>query len=93
MERAYKNCQSCGMPMKRDPQGGGTHSDGSKSKIYCSHCFDHGKFTVRNITVDEMKERVKGKLKATGIPGFIASFVTRKIHKLERWKIHSMAIE
>lgn len=33
MEKKYKNCQSCGMPMKKDPQSGGTHADGSKSGI------------------------------------------------------------
>jgi hypothetical protein len=25
-------CQSCGMPLKQDPQGGGTNADGSKNK-------------------------------------------------------------
>lgn len=93
MEKAYKNCQSCGMPMKRDPQGGGTHSDGSKSKVYCSHCFQHGKFTARDITVDDMRERAKVQLKKIGFPGFMTGFFTRKIHKLERWKIRNMAIE
>jgi len=28
MEKVYKNCQSCGMPLKRDEQGGGTNADG-----------------------------------------------------------------
>ena len=37
MDTIYKNCQSCGMPMKRDPQRGGTNADGSKSTMYCSH--------------------------------------------------------
>lgn len=91
MERAYKSCQSCGMPMKRD--NGGTHADGTISKMYCSHCFQDGKFTVRNITVDDMKERVKGKLKEVGFPGFLTGFYTRNIHKLERWKSHPLAVE
>jgi hypothetical protein len=93
MEREYKNCQSCGMPMKRDENGGGTHADGSRNTMYCSHCYEGGQFTVRNITVEDMKQRVQGKMKQTGFPGFIASFFTRKLHKLERWKIHTMAVE
>jgi hypothetical protein len=93
MERTYKNCQSCGMPMKRDEHGGGTNADGSKNTMYCSHCFQDGKFTVRNITVDDMKERVRGKLKQVGFPGFVASLFTRNIHKLERWRIDVMAVE
>ena len=31
----YKNCQSCGMPLSRDPNGGGTNADGSASAMYC----------------------------------------------------------
>ncbi|MBO9566364.1 MAG: zinc ribbon domain-containing protein, partial [Niastella sp.] len=74
MERVYKNCQSCGMPMKRDERGGGTNADGSRNAMYCSHCYEAGRFTVRNITVEDMKVQVRGKLKAVGFPGFVASF-------------------
>ncbi|WP_224768159.1 zinc ribbon domain-containing protein [Metabacillus idriensis] len=35
---AYKNCQSCGMPLSKDEHGGGTEADGSKSTKYCSRC-------------------------------------------------------
>jgi hypothetical protein len=85
METAYKNCQSCGMPMKRDEKGGGTNADGSKSQTYCSHCYQNGKFTSPDITVDEMKARVKEKIKSFGFPGFLAGMFTRNIPKLERW--------
>lgn len=93
MERTYKNCQSCGMPMKKDENRGGTNADGSKNTMYCSHCFQHGRFTVHNITVEDMKQQVKGKLKEFGVPGFMTGFFTRNIHKLERWKIHPTAVE
>lgn len=36
MNKTFKNCQSCGMPMARDEHGGGTEADGSKSMMYCS---------------------------------------------------------
>ena len=85
METAYKNCQSCGMPLSRDEKGGGTNADGSKSRMYCSHCYGKGKFTLPNITVDQMQERVKGKMKEMGFPGFLSGFFTRKIPKLRRW--------
>jgi hypothetical protein len=74
------------MPMRRDELGGGTNADGSTSLMYCSNCWQQGKFTLPNITVDEMKARVKGKLKEFGFPGFIAGIFTRSIPKLERWK-------
>jgi len=89
MGRVYSNCQSCGMPLKRDKNGGGTNVDGSKSVMYCSHCYESGKFTMPDITMNEMKERVKGKLKEFGFPGFLAGVFTKNIPKLERWKSHA----
>jgi hypothetical protein len=86
MEKAYKSCQSCGMPMKKDAAGGGTNADGSKSGMYCSHCFQGGRFTLPDITAAEMQERVKGKLKEYGFPGFLAGLMARGVPKLERWK-------
>jgi hypothetical protein len=86
MNTAYKNCQSCGMPLNKDAKGGGTNVDGSKSNMYCSHCYENGKYTLPDITVTQMQERVKGKIKEMGFPGFIAGFFTKGIPKLERWK-------
>ena len=85
MEKVYKNCQSCGMPFRRDPKGGGTNADGSKSTLYCSYCFEDGKFTRPDMTVEGMKILVKNKLKEFGIPGFIAGFFTLSIPKRQRW--------
>ena len=86
MEQTYKNCQSCGMPLSKDEKGGGSESDGTKSKKYCSHCYQEGEFTLPNITMEQMKERVKGKIKEMGFPGFLAGLFTRKIPRLERWR-------
>ena len=79
MEKSYKNCQSCGMPLKRDVNGGGTNYDGSKSLMYCSNCYQQGKFTHPDITVEQMKDRVKSKLKEFGFPGFMTGLFTRNI--------------
>lgn len=83
--KTNKNCQSCGMPMNKDPQGGGTNADGTKNIKYCSYCFQNGSFTSPEMTVDEMKVLVKGKMKEMGFPGFLAGFFTKGIPKLERW--------
>ncbi|MCX6719896.1 MAG: zinc ribbon domain-containing protein, partial [Candidatus Staskawiczbacteria bacterium] len=48
-------CQSCGMPLSKDPAGGGTNADGTKSIMYCSYCYQKGVFT-RNCTVQEMQK-------------------------------------
>jgi hypothetical protein len=84
--RSYKNCQSCGMPIKKDPQGGGTNSDGGKSEMYCSYCYVNGAFKNADWTVEEMQIFCKKKLQEMGFPGFLAGWLTKGIPNLERWK-------
>jgi hypothetical protein len=86
METAYKNCQSCGMPLKKDPKGGGTNTDNTTSTMYCSYCYQQGKFTQPDMTAPQMQEFVKGKMKEMGFPGFLASWFSKGIPKLARWK-------
>jgi Putative zinc ribbon domain len=57
--RSYKDCQSCGMPMRRDEKGGGTNADGSKNLMYCSHCYEAGTFTLPHISASEMRSECK----------------------------------
>jgi len=73
------------MPLSRDKQGGGTEADGSKSKVYCSNCYQQGRFTLPDITLEQMIERVRDKMREMHIPGFLAPVFTRKIPKLHRW--------
>jgi hypothetical protein len=73
------------MPLKRDEQGGGTNADGSKSALYCSHCFQRGQFVHPHLTVEEMQARVRQKLVEFGFPRVLARLFTRSIPKLERW--------
>jgi hypothetical protein len=82
----YTNCQSCGMPLEKDTLGGGTEKDGTKSKLYCSHCYLEGNFILPDITAEEMKERVKQKMTKMGIPALMAGILTQSIDKLERWR-------
>jgi len=82
---SFKNCQSCGMPLKKDEAGGGTNADGTPSAVYCSHCYVRGRFTLPDLTAAEMQDLVRGKLKEMGFPGFVAGFFLRRIPKLKRW--------
>lgn len=87
MKKVYKFCQSCGMPLDKDEQGGGTNADGSKSTMYCSKCYEAGAFKSPEITTaTEMQTFVKGKLKEKGFPAPLAWLFTLTIPKLERWK-------
>ena len=92
MSTRRKNCQSCGMPLNRDEGRGGTEADGSKSTLFCSHCYRGGRFVLPDLTVDEMQERVRQKLREHHIPGFLAGFFTRGIPKLERWRRRRAAV-
>lgn len=57
------------MPLKRDEKGGGTNADGSKSTMYCSHCYENGQFVLPDITVKQMQSRVREKVIEFGVPG------------------------
>jgi len=84
--KAARACQSCGMPMKRDEQGGGSEYDGTRSLRYCSHCYVDGKFTQPDLTVEQMQQLVRGKLEEFGVPHLLSGLFTRTIPKLARWQ-------
>ncbi|HAO05733.1 MAG: zinc ribbon domain-containing protein [Bacteroidetes bacterium] len=86
MEQVYKNCQSCGMPLKKSPSGGGTNADGTISKMYCAYCYEHGKFILPEVNAIEMQQLVKEKLKEMGFPmSLFANTFSKRIPKLKRW--------
>ena len=80
-----KFCQSCGMPMKQDPQGGGTDADGNIYERYCSYCYKDGEFTF-NGTVKEFQEFCRQRMIEGGQSGFLAWLFTRGMKRLDRWK-------
>lgn len=86
MDKVYKNCQSCGIPLKKSPNGGGTNANETISTLYCSYCYEKGSFKQPDITAKEMQEFVRHKMKDMGFPGFLASLFSKGIPKLERWK-------
>lgn len=87
MQKNYKFCQSCGMPLKKDPQGGGTEKDGSKSIKYCSFCYENGEFKSPEIdSPEKMQKFCINIMQKQGMPKFIAWIFTRGIPRLERWK-------
>lgn len=78
-------CQSCGMPLARDERGGGTEADGKTSADYCSHCYMGGRFNDPELTVEQMMERVRGKLKAMSVPDYLHDVFAQEIPNLRRW--------
>lgn len=80
-----KFCQSCGMPLSKDPKNGGTHSDGSKSTEYCSYCYQSGAFLSPDFTAQQMQSFCMEKLQEQGTWKPLAWLLTRHIPRLRRW--------
>lgn len=78
-------CQSRGMPLSRDPQGGGSDAEGNKGLVYCSYCYADGAFLQTEMTAADMQRFCIDKLREIGIPKPLAWLWTRKIPKLQRW--------
>lgn len=85
MNTKNKFCQSCGMLMKQDPQGGGTNADGSTNMNYCSYCYQNGDFLFHG-TVTEFQEICRQKMIESGYNKFMAWLLTRGMKRLGRWK-------
>lgn len=81
-------CQSCGYPLKRDKEGGGTEKDGSISAKYCSMCYRNGEFMYppEVNTAKKMQAFCIQEMKKDGMNGFVAWLLTRGIPRLERWR-------
>jgi hypothetical protein len=81
-------CQSCGMPLDKDPNKGGTNTDKSRSEKYCSFCFKDGKFLDEGIS---LQEKIEKNIQIAVSRGNIPENKARKMAEnllptLERWK-------
>ena len=81
-------CQSCGMPLKKDPskKGGATLKDGTISAEYCSLCMEKGEFLFKGTDVKEYQKMVVDIMSQNGWWRPIAWLATRQIPRLKRWK-------
>lgn len=80
--------QSCGFPLKRDKQGGGTGKDGSISPMYCSMCHANGAILSppEIDTAEKMQQFCIDQMRKAGTNRFFARLATRPIPKLELWR-------
>lgn len=79
-------CQSCGMPII-EPSVQGTERDGSPSEDYCTHCYQHGKFTYET-DLDNMIEGCAPHLmRSTGMNlDEAVSLMGAMLPNLKRWR-------
>lgn len=78
-------CQSCAMPMQK-PEDFGTDAGGSKSAEYCRYCFQNGRFTEPDMTVEQMIEKCAAIMKQMNIPAEQIKQTEKFIPMLKRWK-------
>jgi len=78
-------CQSCLLPML-DPSLIGTNIDGSMNIKFCRNCYRNGNFTTPEITLQEMKQKVKKEMETNQIPLNIIDLSINYLPKLARWK-------
>lgn len=88
MENQIPICQSCGMPLDKDPNKGGTNADKSRSDSYCSFCFKDGKFIDEGIS---LKEKIEKNIQIAVSRMNISESRARKMAEdvlpnLKRWK-------
>ncbi len=84
--RRAQLCQSCGMPLVKDRQGGGLEKDGSRSLLYCSYCFDQGAFTEPELSLAMMKNKLNGVLRKQKVLFPLRCFLLQRLRKLQRWR-------
>lgn len=78
-------CQSCAMPMQK-PKDFGTNVDGSKNNDYCHYCFQNGKFTSPDATLEEFIEKIAAMSAQMGMTGEQARAMANNVlPKLKRW--------
>ncbi len=88
MENLVRICQSCGMPLEKDPNKGGTNADKSISDKFCSYCFKDGKFLDEGITLQEkIDKNVKMAVSRMNIHETqLRKMAESVLPNLERWK-------
>lgn len=80
-----QHCQSCDMPLTKDPEGGGTEADGSRSGEYCTLCYKDGSFLYQGDDAKAYQAWVVDQMVKDGWMRPFARLFTRRIPKLKRW--------
>ena len=72
------------MPIDR-PELQGTEKDGAKSEKYCHFCYAGGRLLNPDMTLGQMTDLVRGKLKEMHMPESFIEGAVNTLPRLERW--------
>ena len=84
-------CQSCSMPLDKTEMMG-TEKDGSKSKEYCTYCYQNGAFINPTMTLNEMKTLVKEQMEKRKIDAGIINMAVSSLPNLKRWRAKTVSL-
>jgi hypothetical protein len=73
------------MPLD-NPELLGTERDGSKNQEYCKFCYEDGKFTNPDMSLEEMRSLVIDKMEEEDVPEDIIEATVRNLPHLNRWR-------
>ena len=79
-------CQSCSMPLDK-PEMMGTEKDGTKSKEYCTYCYQQGAFVNPKMTLAEMTSMVKDQMEKRKISKDLVTKAVNSLPFLKRWSM------
>ncbi len=68
------------------PDDFGTNLDGSQNQEYCCYCYQAGKFTEPNITMEAMIEKCAGIMRQMKMPEEKIERMKTFIPMLKRWQ-------
>jgi hypothetical protein len=64
----------------------GRYSDGTQNDEFCRHCFEDGKFTEPDMTLDRMIEKCIAIMKSMDVPETQIEQTKAFIPMLKRWR-------
>ena len=70
----------------------GTEKDGSKSKEYCTYCYQNGAFINPTMTLNEMKTLVKEQMEKRKIDAGIINMAVSSLPNLKRWRAKTVSL-
>lgn len=73
------------MPMVK-PDDFGTNNDGSANLDYCRYCYQNGKFTEPDMTLERMIEKCTAVMKRMHLPDAQISQMKAYMPLLKRWR-------
>lgn len=76
-------CQSCGLNFKNQLN----YTSSRKSEqIYCETCFKDGEFTEPELTIEQMRERIKNRCTELKINRLYRFILIERLDNLKRWR-------